>query len=84
MHNLHSGNIRTLPRTEFVAFRRNARKGGCSYRYGLFYVSRYGVEPCDSSGCFVQSRAMTLRHVAACRAEGRYKAARDILALLQA
>jgi len=82
MHNLHSGNIRALPRAEFMAFRRNARKGNCSYRYGLFYVSRSGVVACDKSGCFTQTRAALLHHVASCRADGRYKAARAILAML--
>jgi hypothetical protein len=52
-YDIFNGNIRALPRAEFVALRRAARRSKCSYRFGRFYI---GVEvtPCDASGVTIR------------------------------
>lgn len=73
---------REMSRELFTIVRRNARKGRVSYRVGTCYISG-SVTPCNARGEIISGRAALLAHVASCRLEGRYKAARDILALVK-
>ena len=84
MSDLYRMDPRKITRAQYLAVRRNARRGRCSYRVGLCYIGR-DVVACDSSGCYLprdrRARALNLAHAAACRREKRYDAARQILAL---